>query len=41
MNIVVKLISIDGVPVVKLSDSPGKVMGETEAVRVARWTFGL
>ena len=41
MNIVVKLTHIDGVPVVKLSDSPGKVVGDDEAVRVARWTFGV
>jgi len=41
MNIVVKLTHIDGVPVVKLSDSPGKVIGDKEAVKAARWTFGL
>ncbi len=41
MNIVVKLVAVDGVPVVKLSDSPGKVVGDEEAVRVAKWTFGI
>ena len=40
-NIVIKLVEVDGVQVVKLSDSPGKVVGDEEAVRVARWTFGM
>ena len=39
LNMVIKLWSCDGVPVVKLSDSPGKVMGDPDAVRVAQWMF--
>ncbi len=41
MNIVVKLVEIDGIPVVKLSDSPGKIVGDSAAVNVAKWTFGM
>jgi nicotinate phosphoribosyltransferase len=37
LNIVIKLWSINGVPVVKLSDSPGKTMGDPEAVKVTNW----
>jgi len=39
LNMVIKLWSCEGVPVVKLSDSPGKVMGDPDAVKVAQWTF--
>ncbi len=39
LNMVIKLWSCNGVPVVKLSDTPGKVMGDKDAVRVAQWTF--
>ena len=39
LNMVIKLWSVDGVPVVKLSDTPGKVMGDPDAVKVAQWTF--
>lgn len=39
LNMVIKLWSCEGVPVVKLSDVPGKVMGDKDAVRVAQWTF--
>ena len=39
LNIVIKLTSIDGIPVVKLSDEPGKATGALDALRVARWTF--
>lgn len=39
LNIVIKLWSCDGTPVVKLSDAYGKVMGDRDAVRVAKWTF--
>jgi nicotinate phosphoribosyltransferase len=39
LNIVIKLTHLDGVPVVKLSDDPGKATGDPEAVRVAKWTF--
>jgi len=39
LNVVVKMWSIDGVPVVKLGDGAGKVHGDPDACRVARWTF--
>ncbi len=39
LNIVIKMTECDGVPVVKLSDVPGKESGDPEALRVARWTF--
>jgi nicotinate phosphoribosyltransferase len=39
LNMVIKLWSVNGMPVVKLSDAPGKEQGERDAVRVARWTF--
>ena len=41
MNMVIKLYSIDGHPVVKLSDVAGKATGAADALRVAEWTFGL
>lgn len=39
LNMVIKLWSVNGIPVVKLSDAKGKVMGDEDAIRVARWTF--
>jgi nicotinate phosphoribosyltransferase len=36
---VIKLYSVNGIPVVKLSDSPGKATGDADALRVAKWTF--
>jgi nicotinate phosphoribosyltransferase len=39
LNMVIKLWSVMDVPVVKLSDVEGKVMGDPDAVRVAQWTF--
>lgn len=39
MNIVIKLIECNHMPVVKLSDEPGKATGDKDALRVARWTF--
>lgn len=39
LNMVIKLAKCNGVPVVKLSDSPGKAIGDKDALRVARWTF--
>ena len=39
LNMVIKLWSCDGIPVVKLSDVGGKVMGDPDAVKVAQWTF--
>jgi len=40
-NIVIKLIAIDGIPVIKLSDDPGKAIGDPKAINVAKWTFGI
>ena len=40
LNIVIKLHSINGIPVVKLSDSPDKETGEMDAIRVANYIFG-
>ncbi len=40
LNIVIKLHSINGIPVVKLSDSPEKETGEKDALRVANYIFG-
>jgi nicotinate phosphoribosyltransferase len=39
LNMVIKLRSIDGIPVIKLSDEPGKETGDNQAVEVAKWTF--
>ena len=42
LNMVIKLWSVNDIPVVKLgeySENPGKVMGDDAAVRVAKWTF--
>jgi len=39
LNMVIKLWSCNGIPVVKLSDVDGKVMGDPDAVRVAKFTF--
>jgi nicotinate phosphoribosyltransferase len=39
LNMVIKLWSVNDVPVVKLSDVDGKIMGDVDAVRVAEWTF--
>ena len=41
LNIVIKLSSCDGVPVVKLSDSPGKATGLPEEISNCRYTFGI
>ena len=39
LNMVIKMWSCEGVPVVKLSDSPGKETGDKDAIRVAKWIF--
>jgi nicotinate phosphoribosyltransferase len=39
LNMVIKLASINGVPVVKLSEDPSKTIGDPDAVKVAEWTF--
>ncbi len=40
LNIVIKLHSIDNIPVVKLSDSREKATGDADAIRVANYVFG-
>ena len=40
LNMVIKLHSINGIPVVKLSDSTEKETGERDALRVANYIFG-
>lgn len=40
LNIVIKLMECNGIPVVKLGDDPGKSIGDPDALRVARWIFG-
>jgi len=39
LNMVIKMFSCNNIPVVKLSNSPGKVMGDPSAIRVAQWVF--
>lgn len=39
LNMVIKMWSCGGVPVVKLSDVPTKQIGKRDALRVANWTF--
>jgi nicotinate phosphoribosyltransferase len=36
---VIKLWMCNNIPVVKLSDTPGKQIGDRDALRVANWTF--
>lgn len=40
-NIVIKLVEVDNIPVVKLSDDVSKAIGDKQALDVARWTFGI
>lgn len=40
LNMVIKLHTIDGTPVVKLSDDEGKETGDRDALRVANYIFG-
>ncbi|MDG6244872.1 MAG: nicotinate phosphoribosyltransferase [Methanolobus sp.] len=39
LNMVIKLHSVDGIPVVKLSDDEGKETGDRNAIRVANYIF--
>lgn len=39
LNMVIKLYSVNNIPVVKLSDDLGKETGEENALKVAKWTF--
>lgn len=39
LNIVIKLATCNGIPVVKLSDVFSKAIGEIDALRVAKWIF--
>lgn len=37
LNMVIKLYSVNGIPVVKISDDAGKEMGDKDALRVTKW----
>jgi len=39
LNMVIKMSSCNGIPVVKLSDVPTKQSGDPDALQVANWTF--
>ena len=39
LDVVIKLATVDGIPVVKLTDDPAKATGRRDELRVARWTF--
>jgi nicotinate phosphoribosyltransferase len=39
LNMVIKLVELNGIPVVKLSDVKTKQVGDEDALRVANWTF--
>ena len=39
LNMVIKLVRLNDIPVVKLSDDPAKETGDSDALRIARWTF--
>lgn len=39
LNMVIKLYSVNDIPVVKISDSATKAIGDKDALRVAMWTF--
>jgi len=39
LNMVIKLRRCDDIEVVKLSDNPAKAIGDSDAIRVAKWTF--
>jgi len=39
LNMVIKMDTCNGIPVVKLSDTPTKAIGDKDALRVAKWTF--
>lgn len=40
LNMVIKLVEIDGFPVVKLSDDAGKETGDPKALEVVKWIYG-
>lgn len=37
LNMVIKLVELDNIPVIKLSDEPGKMSGDKDAIRVANY----
>lgn len=39
LNMVIKMAECNHIPVVKLSDTPSKAIGDPDALRVAKWTF--
>jgi len=41
LNIVIKLNSVNGFPVVKLSDDAGKATGDSEAVKMMKYIYGV
>lgn len=40
-NVVLKLVGMDNHHVVKLSDDPGKEIGDSKAIEVAKWMFNI
>lgn len=41
LNMVIKLVEMDGIPVVKLSEDVSKATGDAKAIEYARWVFGV
>jgi nicotinate phosphoribosyltransferase len=41
LNIVIKLLELNGTPLVKLSDNPGKTMGDAEMVEKVKKAYGV
>ena len=39
LNMVIKMVELNGVPVVKLSDDKGKEIGDKDALRVIKWIY--
>ena len=39
LNMVIKMFSLNDIPVVKLGEDPRKACGDKDAIRVAKWTF--
>ncbi len=39
LNMVIKLNTLNGIPVIKLSENVQKACGDKDAIRVAKWTF--
>jgi len=41
LNIVIKLVEIDGIPAIKLSDVSGKETGDAKTIKYAKWILNL